>query len=339
MPVVLGGLCYLFFGRLRLHRERNRRLARLLTGNLLVFLVAASVILLAGELYFRFVYDTTDAHGLSKVSRRWFERHWRFNNAQVRDSVATYMPAVEEGKRRVTFLGDSFTAGHGVPDVEDRFANIIRAARPDWEVHVMAWTGVETGDEVTALTRTAGHGYDLDVVVLIYCLNDVSDLLPRWKELHDRLRRPPQVGGFLLDNSYLINTLYYRLRVRWEPDTADYFDWVRDAYTGPLWRRQLARLRALRDEVSRRGGRLLVVSFPYMHSVGPDYQFLEVHRQLDQTWKEWDVPHLDLLGVYDAGPASDLVVNRYDAHPNERAHRMAADAILPFVERHIEEPD
>jgi hypothetical protein len=338
MPVVSAGLCRLFFGRLR--RQRKKNLSRLLAGNLLVFLLIASVLLLAGESYFRFAYDTTDSFGLSKISRRWFERHWQFNQAQVRDSVDRYPPAVSAGKRRVTFLGDSFTAGHGIADVEDRFANIVRAQRPGWEVHVMAWNGVETGEQMTALTGTARHGYELDVVVLVYCLNDVSDLLPEWKAIYVRLSRPPQAGRFLIDNSYLINTLYYRMRTRWEPDAARYFDFVRDAYTGPIWQLQRFRLQTIREDVRRRGGRLLVVTFPLMHSLGPDYEFADIHRQLELTWREWNAPHLDLLGVYEDMDSADVVVNRYDAHPNERAHRLAADAIVPFIERHmIARPD
>ena len=41
---------------------------------------------------------------------------------------------------------------------------------------------------------------------------------------------------------------------------------------------------------------------------------------------------LDTFG--NAGPGV-LTVNAYDAHPNERAHALAADAIAAFVTEHV----
>ena len=336
LPVAAAVLCYLFFVRWGLHQGQDRRPLRLLGGNLLVFSALISLLLPVGETYYRFFYDTTDSFGLSKISRRWFERHWQFNQSQVRDSVDRYDPALSPGRRRLTFLGDSFTTGHGVEDVEDRFANLIRARRPGWEVHVMAWNGVETGEQVSALNGTQQFDYELDLVVLVYCLNDVSDLIPGWKEKYIHLSRPPGRGRLLIDHSYLINTLYYRLRDRSEPDTSRYFDFVRDAYTGVLWKQQQDRLRAIHDEVRKRGGRLLVVTFPFMHSLGADYSFTAIHELLDRTWNAWQVPHLDLLGAYGTRRSTELVVNPYDAHPNEDAHRLAADVILPFIERNLD---
>ena len=40
---------------------------------------------------------------------------------------------------------------------------------------------------------------------------------------------------------------------------------------------------------------------------------------------------LDLLPAYRAHRDEDLVVNRFDAHPNERAHAIAAKEILAFL--------
>ena len=53
------------------------------------------------------------------------------------------------------------------------------------------------------------------------------------------------------------------------------------------------------------------------------------------AWKALGVTAIDLRDVYRGIPASDLVVNRFDSHPNERAHRIAAQAVLDrlFSER------
>src|SRR5262245_52367922 len=97
--------------------------------NVVVFLALASVAALGGEAYFRWIYDSTDSFGLTLTTQRWLDRHFKVNQSGVRDSLAVYDDALPRGKRRVTFTGDSFTAGWGVADVEDRFANRIRKDR------------------------------------------------------------------------------------------------------------------------------------------------------------------------------------------------------------------
>ncbi|MGH7971433.1 MAG: hypothetical protein ACREIC_22160, partial [Limisphaerales bacterium] len=149
----------------------------LLAGNGLMLLFLLSLLLLAGEIYFRFIYDTTDSLGYTKVCEHWVQRHWHVNGAGCRDNVE-YAPAIAPGKRMVTFIGDSFAAGHGIKNVEDRFENRLRAAHPDWEVHVLANVGLDTGAEQILLNRALAKGYQLDEVVLVYCLNDVGDLMP-----------------------------------------------------------------------------------------------------------------------------------------------------------------
>ena len=73
--------------------------------------------------------------------------------------------------------------------------------------------------------------------------------------------------------------------------------------------------------------KFLVTTFPFLNSLGPQYRFQAAHDRLDQYWKAQGVPHLDLLSVYANSRPADVMVNRFDAHPNERAHAMAAAAI------------
>ena len=104
-----------------------------------------------------------------------------------------------------------------------------------------------------------------------------------------------------------------------------------NAYSGPLWEEQRRRLTALRDLVTTNGGRLRVVTFPFLHHWSTGYEYEPVHQQLATLWLELDVPHFDLLTMYRQHAGSDLVVSRYDAHPNRYAHELAADMIDRFL--------
>jgi lysophospholipase L1-like esterase len=264
------------------------------------------------------------------VTRRWFARYWVTNANGLRDNI-NYPSAIEPGKRRVSFVGDSFTAAHGVANVEDRFANRLRQEHSEWEVHVLAVPGYETGDELHLLAQLKSTHYQLDLVVLVYCLNDISDLIPSRNVALAQIDAETRHRNWLQRNSYLVDTLRHRLSVRRNPFMRGYFDLVQDAYRGPLWETQQRRLQAFRDQVRARGANLAMIILPFFHALGPRYEYEFVHHQLSEFCRQQGLPCLDLLPLYRGFPAAKLTVNPYDAHPNELAHQLAAPVIGSFV--------
>jgi hypothetical protein len=304
---------------------------RLVLGNALVLLCLVTPALLVGETFFRFFYDTTDSLAYTRVSERWVQRHWYVNSSGCRDNV-DYSPALAPGKRRISFIGDSFTAGHGIKDVIDRFPNRLRQAHPDWEIHVVASVGLDTGNELALLKRAFARGYQVDQVVLVYCLNDIGDLVPPQADATGRVLAELDSSGWLWRNSYMLNLWHHHYTASRDPYLGNYCSFVREAYSGPLWDQQKERLKAFRDLIQARGGHLAVVTFPFLHALGPNYEYWFVHDQLARFWRELGVPHLDLLSVYEDLPSSRLTVNRFDAHPNECANKLAAEAIDKWLQ-------
>ena len=325
---------YLFFLRFALHKSKSSRRWKLLVGNLLVLLFLASLMGLVGEIYFRFFRDTTDSFALTKTSKRWFDRHYHVNRMGFRDDCE-YSEKRPEGKRRITLVGDSFTAGHGIRNVADRFANRLRATHTDWEIQVLAEPGKDTGMELELLRKLGSEDYEFDTVVLVYCLNDIGDatreLIEPNEKLTERFKQNPP--GFLVRNSYLFNTLYYRLQMRTVPELSGYFSYQHDAYSGRAWEIQKLRLTAMRDIVHGRGGEFCVVTFPYLHLIGGNYEFRDVHRNLDDFWHGIEVRHLDLLPVLESHTPQKLMVNSFDAHPNEFAHSVVSTALSAFLKK------
>jgi hypothetical protein len=271
--------------------------------------------------------DTTDSLGFTKISERWVVRHWHANGAGCRDNIE-YVPSIQPGKRRVSFVGDSFTAGHGIKDVNDRFANRLRALHPDWEVHVLANVGLDTGSEIALLKKAFSRDYQFDEVVLVYCLNDVCDLLMApGQPFEGRLPAMDEPSPWFTRGSYFLDLFYNRYKAAQNPFVRDYFSFVKAGYRDDYWQKQQVRLRELRDFVQSRGGHLSVVTFPFLNALGSKYEYGFVHDELNQFWSDLQVPHLDLLPVYKDLGAKDLTVNPHDAHPNELADKLAADAI------------
>lgn len=291
------------------------------------------IVFAIGESWYRFGVDTTDSFGLNMITTRWGKRHYVNNNFHFRDNI-DWPKQTSNGKRRISFIGDSFTAGHGVANVDDRFGNIVRKLHPDWEVHVLGKNGMETDDFRFILERMAHDAkYEIQEVVYVYNLNDIASLMPQTAQLYQRLQNLEKDMGFLSRQSYLVNTWYFRLKASQYPEIRAYFDYVLSAYSDEVWPKQVQQLAGMAAFCRQNGWKFKVVTFPFLHTSGEGYQFRKAHQKLDELWAQLNVPHLDLLPIIDQHAGENLVVNAYDAHPNERAHAVAADAINTFLEK------
>lgn len=327
---LLSGLLLILLAR----ASSMGRALRLVLGNVVALIFLLSLLFFGGEMYYRFIFDKPDPYGTTRATWRWFDRHFQYNRVGLRDNME-YSLTMRPDKRRISILGDSFTAGHGVSNPDDRMANIIRTRRPDWEVHCLAQIGLDTPQEINLVGSLAASGYQFDTVVLMYCLNDVAALSPGYGDACRRIYGKQQNEGFLLKHSYLVNTWYYRISIGRQPDIADYFGFVRDAYKADNWTPQEAQLKQLRDLIGSRNGRLVIVILPFFHLLGPGYPYAEAHKRVSDFCSANGIPCLDLYGTYSGLKPHDLVVSRYDAHPNEKANALAVEPVIRFVEQQL----
>jgi hypothetical protein len=184
------------------------------------------------------------------------------------------------------------------------------------------------------MKKAFARGYQVDQVVLVCVLNDIADMMPSQGEAMSRALAVLDHSPWIVRKSYMLNLGYHHYRASRDPYLGNYCFYVREAYSGPLWKQQQERLAAFRDLVQAQGGHLAVVTFPFLNALGPNYEYRFVHDELDQFWRELGVPQLDLLPVFEGLPPSRVTVNRFDAHPNECANKLAAAAIdkwLPGV--------
>ncbi|MFH1619902.1 MAG: SGNH/GDSL hydrolase family protein [bacterium] len=310
--------------------EITVRPLRLLFGNLLVLGLLLSGIFLLGETYYRFIYDQPDPYGVTRAGNRWFVRHFRSNMLGFRDNIE-YDFAFSPGRKRVSFLGDSFTAGHGIKDPEDRLANLVRKWT-GWEVHIISQCGWDTAHEISAVQKLIGMGYQFDTVALMYCLNDVAALMPEHKKAGQWIFSILDTEGFLVRHSYFVNTLYYRLRLQRYPELADYYGYVRRGYESNVWEKQEQQLTFLRDLLASRNAKLVVLVYPFFHLLGSDYPYAGAHAKISEWCRLSGVPCLDLLDVYGKHHPRELMLNSFDAHPNEKANALSVKPVVRFIE-------
>lgn len=292
-----------------------------------------AVALTLPELWFGLFYDRTDSFNSTNVSERWFQRHVELNAQGFRDALP-FSRTIPEGQRRIVFLGDSFTFGHGLERVEDRFSDQIGRALEkslpgQFTVANLSLPGIGVND-MTHLwdQKVVQADSRVDIVVYSICLNDIEWMARKETDAHYEPLRKIKPQFFLLRDTYFYNWLYFRIQLLLQPKLLNYYDYVRQYYAGPQWKLMEKELDGVHAMLRQRGTELRLVIFPFLHNLGSDYPFRDAHQRLVTYARDRKIPVLDLEPVLSPHAAEGLTVNPFDAHPNIRANSLAAEAIV-----------
>jgi lysophospholipase L1-like esterase len=270
------------------------------------------------------------------------KRRWRgpTNSLGYRDRERSR--AKPPGTHRVVALGDSFSWGVGV-EFEDAWPQrlergLSRHRGETWEVVSLARPGMNTVEEAEQLA-TEGLAYGPDLVVLGYCLNDSEDdeaaevrRARDWEALaRERRTRPAR----LLDRSALYRLVSARLRATRENRLRTFAYRSQYAADYPGWTAGQKALRRLAELCRERKVPLVVMILPlFGNPLDGAYPFREIHVAVARAVTEagWARP-LDLLPAYRDLNWQLLVVDgANDEHPNEIAHRIAANVLVSTLD-------
>ena len=244
------------------------------------------------------------------------------------------------GVRRVVSLGDSFAWGASV-EFEDAYPQrlergLTRRRGETWEVVNLARPGMNTVDEAAQLA-TEGMAYDPDVVVVGYVLNDSEDPQSaearRVRDWALEQKEEPGQRSFL-DHSALHRLIRTRLGATAENRRRISGFGSMYAADAPGWVAGQKALKAMASLCRERGIPLVVVIFPlFGNPLDGRYPFAGIHAKVAQAAGDAGALVVDLLSAYRGLRWELLVVNgAADEHPNEIAHRIAADVLLKALD-------
>ena len=285
-------------------------------------------------------YEARGVEGVAAVAARApFAVEFRYNTLFFRDRE---LAPKDPGVRRVVLLGDSFTEGQGVkePDTTARRLEAIlnSGASGRWEVLNCARRGADFPSLYKMFEKVLP--YRPDVLVHAMVLNDAE--------------RPPtlearrgQLGDWILDRRRLLAgdaaaaprlfssrlAEFVTSRIQTWRVSRETTRWYLDLYGAPNeegWARTQKAMRDMDLRVREQGGRMLVASWPLLVDLD-HYPFVAADEAIARFCAGAGIPRLDLRGALRGRPAESLWVHPADHHPNEIAHRLAAEALAPAV--------
>ncbi len=320
-----------FMLRKRLRHRKESRPTRWIDISLIAWMFCA--LMTVCELGFALFVDHSDAFNMTNVSKRWFQIHieQQRNEFGARD-VEPFEKSLASGQKRIVFIGDSFTVGHGIDDMANRFSDQVAAKleskKPgQYNVANLADPGLETSQIEARIHGLFNEGYQVDSVIYVMCLNDIEGYDEETQKMIAKVgsKAPTSI---LFSKTYFFNWLYYRYLQFTQPEMGEYFPNLKSAYQGVAWVGLRNKLDELHERCRSHKADFRMVLFPFVQNLGDDYPLREVHQQMVDYCEKNSIPVLDLEPVLRPHADENLTVNPFDAHPNERAHQLAADAIF-----------
>jgi hypothetical protein len=110
--------------------------------------------------------------------------------------------------------------------------------------------------------------------------------------------------------------------------------WYHDMYGEPNrsgWERTQGYIREMNRRMRAQGGRFLVACWPLMIHLEGEDPFADVSEKVARFCLAAGIPRHDLRPAFQGRRTESLWVHPVDMHPNETAHRLAAESLAPAV--------
>jgi lysophospholipase L1-like esterase len=265
--------------------------------------------------------DFFDADGCVQVA---------FNSLGFRDDE--FPVQKPRGEFRAIALGDSFTFGLGLPaemtwpQVLERMLQRERAD-PVQVINGGFAADAHSPDGYQVWMREQGLGFEPDLVLIGFCLNDMGSYVPL---LFGVAPLEPVLGGFsrLLDHAVRA----YRQRQLDTTEVRRHLATLRreEADRHPAWRASRQGLRELKAVLDARGVLLVVAVLPMLTEL-KDYPFARLHELVMEFCRENGIRAVDLQGPFLGLRDEDLWLHPTDQHPNHIGHRMIAEGVFAYL--------
>ena len=258
------------------------------------------------------------------------------NSAGWRDGEHTLEKPAETF--RILGLGDSYLFGQGVKPQDRCLDCLPEHLHRHWpeirfETINTGQPGYNTVQELHSLER-CGWKYSPDLVILHFVPNDIEE---------DIYTEKPKVEFFTEYTTSFLGTDWLsqhsevwslaRRKILGQWKGRAYVRQSIDSFVKQpdKWENCRRPMAEIANQCQQHDVGLLVVVFPFFISLNGEYPFQPIHDRMKEFCRESKIACLDLRETFRNYNGPELWVHPVDQHPNETAHRLAAEAIADFI--------
>lgn len=303
---------------------KNERIKEWIKNSLLSVFVVVILILIV-EIVFTFL-PVSHTTSRTLAGQNWMYYFWKENSMGYRDAELSQK---NNSKKKIFFIGDSFTAGHGLKKRSQRFSDIAgKKLQTEFEFYNLGVNGADTDDEYKNLINFPEKP---DVVVLQYFYNDIDNASKRadkWEpfpipydDISDRQR--PFIKG-----SFLLNFIYWKFP---HSNEFNYEKYLTTVYSdSAVLADHLSSLKKFVDYSRENNVRLFVIIFPFLQDLNSSNLFA---APVKKFFDEQKIEVIDAGNLSSDIPAMERVVNRHDFHGSPLVNQRVADALVSLVNK------
>lgn len=268
--------------------------------------------------------------------------------------LASNLPTTEKAadEIRVLALGDSFTWGDGIEDVNKIWTGTLEEKlnsagfKKKIKVINMGMCGLTTFNELELLLKV-GQKLNPDLVIVQFLVNDTLPSAPGLKRVgEDWLYKHPQdnvvkdkkMHELISKKSYLydfVNDRYLALQrklfppMKWE-------DLYKDDFVGFVeFKKALSGFKFWQD---KNNAKVIFVLFPNLPNgkwTIKTFPYSKIYAKVERVISDAGLESLDLLPFFveQGKDFSYWHVSKQNSHPNAAAHRMMGEKIAEYVEQ------
>lgn len=299
----------------------------------------ASLLFLFGgfEFYFYNHVAVSDGFGQTKMHQNWRERYGSVpsNSLGFRDQEQ-----VQSGKPDLYIVGDSFTAGHGINNYQDRYANILETdLQKQWDLILLAKGGWGTGKQLDVYAEISNQrGGQHGVLIWQYYINDIEES----GEIIGITRPSIYLGAprFLkpiVDHYHFANFLYWGVfrTVYARKMGQQYLAYLQKCYSNEkVWRHHRQQLQQVielqhRSELNTReetpsDRKLIVIVYPNLKDIATTRAMSD---KVADFFDRQGVSVVNMADLLSGFSPKDITVNALDGHANEMVNQLLAERL------------
>lgn len=302
--------------------------------NLGMVILSTFIILFLLESFFMFI-PRSHGVGYTLACKLWFAKYWSpINSYDYRD-----VEPVKNKNINIFIIGDSFTAGHGIKKIKDRFSDVVKEKllEKDKNIQVLNLSrdGFDTKSEYESMISfIKSSQIKPDFIVLQYCGNDIEQVAVnnglKWVGPSPYQELNPAVR-WVIRGSYLLNYFYW-LFPRY--DLGGYLKFLENAYSNEtIFNEHVKDIKAFKDYADLVDAPLLVVIFPFWQDI--DFSNKLYIDKLKLYFKDIGMNYIDVSLLSKDLILADRVVNINDGHASVKLNKLVGDEIYKYISKDI----
>ncbi len=290
--------------------------------NIYTSLFSVFFILILLESIFTFIPKSHNV-GLAYCSKNWKLYYNQLNQQQYRDQAHDKK---DFSKKKILFIGDSFTQGNGIERPENRFAELFTKSLGSCSEHfIYAKGGMNSLEQLNILK---GINFKFDLIVFQYYGNDIlGDAQSLGYQINnfDHYGNLNPISELIVKSSYFINYFYWSF----PKDHYGHHKKMIEAFYADktIMAQHQNTLNQILEQCHQISPRIYCIIIPYLHDIKASKNIYSDMISETLNRPSFNSEVIDINSEIEKLSIPERVVNQNDAHASQRIHQIIADKL------------